>query len=193
MKLYYLLFAIACMLSATEVLTEAKAAYFRPTNSTVRDIYGSAQGLYTLEISPQLWKNLYGFTSGSFLYLRGHSTVDNSATTLYCIPIGLGLKYLWKVSRADIYLGAGALGAYSHTKNDSPYVFETTARWGYGGVFKLGTLVNKNAFFFDFFTEYTIIHIPFSNTRNGTIVPQNGDLSGWSLGAGIGYRFGGKR
>lgn len=185
-------FFTAFSLHAIEILTEAKAAYFRPTDKTVREIYGSAQGLYTLEKSVKTWKELYLFSSGSFLYQRGHSTGDRSRTTLYCIPMGLGLKYFYNIRRLSLYTGAGALAAYTHTKNDSPYVIHKTARWGYGGVFKLGALINKNSLFFDLFADYSIIHVPFHNTRNGTIVPKNGDLSGLSIGASIGYRFGSK-
>lgn len=188
--LFSSLFFTSFSLNTTEVLTEIKGAYFRPTDQTFRDIYGSAQALYTLELSPQLWKDLYAFTSGSFLYQTGHSTGDGSESTFYCIPIGTGLKYFYPIKWIDIYAGAGALAVYTHTKNDSPYVIREISKWGYGGIFKLGALFNKNSFFLDLFADYSIIHIPFSDTRNGTIVPKNGDLSGFSIGAGIGYRFG---
>ena len=178
-------------LQAIDAFVEAKAAYFLPTDDKFRKIY-SGGGIYGGEISCQAYKGLYGWASGSYFYKSGHSIGEHNATRITMVPLGLGLKYLYRISFADLYLGAGVLGTYVHMKDSSHYVVHEHSKWGVGGIIKGGAILNVNKHFFvDLFTDYSFMNVNFHNTHNGTVARHNADLSGWSIGTGIGYRFGG--
>lgn len=174
----------------TNVLLEAQAAYYRPTNHQFRDIY-SGSGIYGVELSVQSWKGLYPWISGSAFTKSGHSLGLHNRTHITFVPIGVGLKYLWKVNFVDLYLGAGALPTYLHIHNHSHCGLEKTSKWGCGGIAKVGVIFNlPKAFFIDTFVNYSYIKISNHRTSNGYISPHSANLSGFSFGGGIGYRFG---
>jgi hypothetical protein len=107
------------------------------------------------------------------------------------VPIGIGLKYLWKVNFVDLYLGAGALPTYLHIHNHSLCATEKTYKWGCGGIAKVGAIFNlPQSFFIDTFINYSYIKIPNHDTHHGCLSPRSANLSGFSFGCGIGYRFG---
>lgn len=172
-----------------DVFTEVKAAYFRPTAREFRSLY-SDSGLYGIELTGQVWRGLYAWGSTDCFYQTGKSTLGNS-TKVTMVPIGLGLKYLIPVKEADVYFGAGILGTYLHTHDRSPYVIQHNSHWGVGAILKAGVfLLAKEHLFFDLFTNYSFTKVNFHDTDGGKVIPLQADISGWSIGAGIGYRFG---
>jgi len=175
-------------LQAVEILPEARAAYFYPTDDRFRDVYSDA-GLYSIETSVQAWKQLYPWASVGFLYTSGSSVGEGSKTRLYMIPIGVGLKYLFDFDRLQPYLGLGVVGAYANIHNDSSFVARRQSDWGVGGIAKTGCLayVTQNLFL-DIFLDYTYLKINFGNSKKN-VLTRRADLSGLSVGGGIGYRF----
>lgn len=142
-----------------------------------------------VETSMQTVGQLYTWASGSFLIKKGESLGFRDSTRIAFWPIGIGVKYLFPVSYTDFYLGAGALGAYMHIHDHSDSIPQKTCRWGGGGIVKAGAIINANShLFFDIFTDYSFLYVPVSSRRD--LITRRADLSGWSIGLGIGYRFG---
>lgn len=184
------LFIFSTDLQAIDVFVEAKAAYFAPTDHKFRKIY-SGGGIYGGEISCQTYRNLYGWISGDYFSKKGSSIGEHDSTRITIVPLGIGLKYLFPISCADLYLGAGVLGTYVHMKDHSPYVIHHISKWGVGGIAKAGAIFNFGEnFFADLFTSYTYTEIGFHRTDDGKVTRNNAHLSGWAFGLGIGYRFG---
>ena len=128
---YCLIFLIfsACTLFSNEILLEGKISYYRPTDSTTRDIMGHG-ALFGLETSFQAYEGLYPWLSVSILPNSGHSQGENNKTSMYFVPIGIGLKYLFTIRPTyRVYLGAGMLPAYLHTRDRGP-VERVRTKWG---------------------------------------------------------------
>ncbi len=177
-------------LTANEVLTEFKAAYFHPESTIFRRIYGSA-GIYGAEVSVQTWCNFYTWASGDFFIKSGHSIGLRDDTKIYFIPVGLGFKYFFPLDCWDFYLGGGALGTYVHIKDDSSFVVHHSQNWGWGAIGKVGVIRTLGSwFFFDLFTSYSYTHVGFHRKDNHVITRHTANLGGWSIGLGIGFYLG---
>ncbi len=180
----------AAPVHAVDVLLEAKAAYFRPSDNKFRKIY-SSRGIYGVESSVQAWRELYGWASGSYYSSWGHSIWLKNRTHVCFVPLALGLKYIFNFEKVDVYAGAGAMGTYLHIRDYSHYVTPRSSKWGFGGVAKAGAIVDlPHSFFLDFFSDYSYMKIQFHNTDRHRVQSHPVDLSGWSIGGAIGYRFG---
>lgn len=181
-------------LQATDVLLEAKASYFGFTDSYFRKTYGSGAGLYGMEVSARAWKNLFPWTSISFLYKEGSIKFFHPRNPLFVfyepvnllfVPLGIGFKYFFPVKMVDFYAGAGALVTFVQI---SSHNFWTLTQIGGGGIAKLGILFHhRQKLFLDLFGDYSWQFIPNSCLDKGKVFTSN--LNGWSAGAGLGYKF----
>ena len=184
--------------NAVDVPVEFKAAYFYPTSRSFREIYPSGGPIYGVELSCQAWKRLYPWFSANYFSKSGHSIIEGvpdslrSHTKIQFVPLGLGLKYVYEINRTlDLYIGLGALATYLHMKDEAPYVIQTSSKWGAGGIGKVGAFLNfYKAFFLDIAIDYSYMKVHFHSPGGDTITRQTADLSGFSFGGGIGYRFG---
>ncbi len=171
-----------------DTLIEAKGAYYYPTSSDFREIYSSS-GMYGIEGSHQFWRRLYWWASASVFVKEGYSIGLRDRTRIAFYPFGLGLKYLFPYRKVDFYLGGGGLLGYMHIHDHSAGIPKKTCRWGGGGIAKAGMIVNcTEHFFLDAFTDYSFLYVP-AGHRSG-LTTHTADLSGWSVGLGIGFRFG---
>lgn len=170
-----------------EILLEGKASYFISTNNRFRDIYGGT-GLYRIETNIQTWKDLYTWVSLGYLYGWGDSSRGNH-THIHLVPLSVGVSYLFKYENWTPYVGIGPILAYSYIHNGSKHVTRHQNGWGGGFLTKLGflTYVAENVFL-DFFADYSFIRMSFNHGGKRT-THHTGDLSGFSFGAGAGYRF----
>ncbi len=197
-KFFFNHFALICAFFVSsiqgfsrEIFTEARAAYYYPTDERFRDIYDGA-GLYSVEASFQGWKQLYPFASLGFLYASGSSVGEGDATRLYMVPIGLGLKCAFsaKEDRLRPYLGLGMQVAYVNIHNNYSFVDESQSGWGVGGIAKAGLLAMiTKSIFCDFFMDYTYFKKDFNKKTDQLIFTHKGDFGGLSFGAGLGVRF----
>jgi hypothetical protein len=192
-NLFILLLSSSSQLPAVggiDVLAEAKAGYFCPTSGRFREIY-SGGGIYGFEVSCEAYKGLYPWVSGSYFSQSGRSIGLKNRTIITFVPIGYGLKYVYSWNKyLDVYTGLGGLFTYLHMRDHSRFVIPSISKWGFGGIVKFGFLVNAtNRFFFDLYTDYSFLEIDFHNTHHGKLVRHNADLSGFSFGGGVGYRF----
>lgn len=192
---FALLSALAIALGSTQliakdVLLEVRGAYFRPTNSLFREIYGSS-GRYGLEVSAQAWKGLYPFVSADYFRKSGHSIGFCDPTHITLVPIGIGLKYLFPFQeKFDFYVGAGVLPTYMRIRDCGPFVEPTTRKWGVGGIAKAGFLYTcKNGLFIDIFGDYNYTKIRIDQDDDCCVERNDAKVGGWAVGLGIGYRF----
>ncbi len=184
---------LALRLSALEVLTEARVAYFIPTDAQFRSNYGEDGIISSIETSFHARKDLYPWINISYYGNAAHPSIGGGKKShIYYIPIGAGLKYLHFFDHLGFYAGVGVLPAYVHIQNNSPDLFRTQKNWGCGGVGKIGFIADRlwNCFL-DLFAEYSYIKIPFQNNPKNTLHPAN--LTNFSIGGAIGYHFGARR
>jgi len=161
----------------------------------VKDIYGKVGALYGPEVTFRLhecdnwYGNFYGFASAQFLSKDGCTIGLNTPTKMYLSPLGLGLKYLVPFCYGDFYVGLGFQPLHLKTVNCSPEVPQTTSKWGFGGVSKLGAYFDLPCnLFMDLFFDYSFVQVK-CNTCSPLVVPVTATMNGAILGLGIGYRF----
>jgi len=178
-----------------DVLIEFKGAYFLPTGSRFRKIYGGS-ALYGPELTVQLFEecNWYGFLSVDYYHKKGHSIGLHTPTKISLLPIGVGLKYFVPscYECADFYVGLGFQPIRAHIRNCSPFVVPRETKWVFGGIAKVGTYIYlPRNFFLDLFIDYSFASISSHRTMvpTGPIIPLRASISGAIFGAGIGYRF----
>ena len=175
-----------------DFLFEAKAAYFLPTGERFEKIYHGA-GIYGLEFTCQAKDFVFAWASVDFFIKSGHAygACSQSSTNVWFLPLAAGVKFFFPVNLVDLWVGGGISGTYVHVEDKSPDVIPEISKWGVGGIVKAGAIINCTKYLFvDLFTNYSFLTIPFHDTRGGTVIPHKGDLSGWSFGGSIGYRFG---
>lgn len=178
-----------------DIAVEGRVAYFRPTAKKVKEIYGNGWADYQLEISQgfcnnwRLWAGVSGFQKS------GHSLgYIHHKTSLRLIPVTLGLKYLFNCAPCvDLYLGAGLSYSFLHIKDHSPFVRENTKKRAFGGIFQVGAYYNfSECFFADIFVDYMYQKFHFSDSSYSSdyyVERRDVDLSGFKVGAGLGWRF----
>lgn len=175
------------------VLLEFKAAYFLPTNSCVRHIYGKGSILYGPEITFQLCenKNWYGFASVDFLSKKGHSLGLCNRTKMSIVPLGIGVKYFVPFCHGDFYIGLGFQPIHLKTLNCSTHAIHKTSKWGFGGIAKIGANFNLPChFFMDLFFDYSFTRIGRDKCSvSPFLVPLKVNMSGAIFGIGLGYNF----
>jgi len=184
-----------CGLQAKDVLVEAKGAYFYPTNSKFRHIYGNGVGLFGVEVTPEIWQRWYGFASVDWAATSGTSIGLGTYTSVTLLPIAAGVKYIYDINeRWDWYVGLGGQGTWIQTRDHSSFVHHTISKWSWGGIIKTGFLINTDSkWFFDIFGSYCLMTSVGTDTKpfkTGFITGGHADPSGFAGGIGIGYRFG---
>lgn len=183
-----LLFACAPLVSS-DVLVEFKAAYFMPTDSDVKKIYGKGGALFGPEVTFRVYENWYGFASIDFLTKKGHSLGLCDRTTMSLMPLGIGVKYLIPFCYGDFYMGLGFQPLRLKTVNCSPDVDQTTTNWGFGGIAKIGSYFTlPDNYFIDLFIDYSFVKVGCKKC-SPLVVPLKANLNGAIFGAGLGYRF----
>jgi hypothetical protein len=169
----------------TEVLLEAKAAWYWPTQKLFRSIYGT-NAMYTLEANIQAYKDLYVFAGANFFIDSGHSIGGIAyKTRIWFLPVELGLKYFPHFCStkygSGIYIGGGADGAYIHIHDYDPALRARTDGWAWGANAQLGFVwYFTKHLVLDLFGKYTFLRYP----HHGKAY-----LSGVSVGGGFGYSF----
>jgi outer membrane protein W len=118
---------------------------------------------------------------------RVHTKID-------LVPIGFGLRYLCPICDDFIaYASVGGQYTHLHIKDKSQFLIKNVNKWECGGLVKLGMLYDFcDGFFVDVFGQYSYLQMDFrkrENSNDDLVYRHNADLSGWTVGAGIGYRF----
>lgn len=175
-------------------LFEFKAGYFFFTNSKLRKIYNGGIDLqlsasYPIKKWNQNWI-LNGYGSLEYFYLSGHSINLHQKTTLWSIPINIGLKPVYKInSIMDLYFAFGPRYSYIHQHNHSDYVDKNISKNAFG--FFINTGLNYllcNHIVIDIFGEYSYAKINI-HSKKSRAYGRNIQIGGLTFGAGIGSNF----
>ena len=108
----------------------------------------------------------------------------------FFVPIGLGLKYLHQFCYGDFYVGLGVLATDLRLRDCSSFVVQHRNKWGAGGIAKMGIYFDlPRCFFLDVFADYSFVKIDFCNNCGVEVQSHRANISGFSFGLGVGYRF----
>lgn len=190
------LFSTPCScLEKPRPIVEAKGGYFFFSDEKMRKIYDS--GGLDLQLATSypfyFWKNRVSFeiyASVEYLERSGRSLNYHQKTTIWEIPVNLGLKPLFVLSRwIHYYFALGPRYFYVHQHNRSLYVDKIQTKNGIGLFVNTGfNFILREHFLIDIFGEYSYssIHCHPSKTN---VYGQSIQLGGFTFGGGLGYVF----
>jgi opacity protein-like surface antigen len=177
---------------------QARAAYFLPEDSRMRDVY-SKKGFaeYELEASTPL-ASLYecapcnwdAFTNLSFYQKRGRSSCFNDRSRVTNWTLNFGVKRYFDTCWCfRPYLGVGAGAVHARFHDESDYVSRHTNKWGVAILAKSGIRYDVTCnLFLDFFADYSYSWFNFHH-RKSCVAVRNVNTGGLKLGLGLGYQF----
>lgn len=186
-----------------DISVEARVAYYHPSSSKVRRIYGDGWADYQLEVSKgifcdwRIWAGVSGFSR------EGESIGFHDHTRLQLIPVSLGVKYYYPFcDDFKAYVGGAACYSFLRIKDDSEFVRRHTHKNDWGGLVQAGLTYNfwECAYvscFFDYFFQEFSFHDSHHRSSYGSnydygsrfIERSDLDMSGYKLGVGFGYTF----
>jgi hypothetical protein len=144
--------------SKYQSLIEARVGYFFFSDAKMRKIYN--QGGWDVQFcgSFPLWRWLQLYASVELLKKEGRSIHGHQKTTIYQIPISLGLKSVFQIfSAMQYYFTVGPRYFFVHQHNKSHYVDKYVNNNGCGGFANTGFyfLPWNGALLIDIFGEYS--------------------------------------
>ncbi len=173
-------------------------AYYRPTDSKVREIYSDGWPDYQLELSRELFNSnwsLWGsidWSGSDGEALSCGSQVSENKTSIWVLPLSFGLQYFFPVPQINgrFYLGGGGSINFVHITNYCEFVKKHQSKNGtWGGILKSGfQYFFNNAAFVDVFVDYSFLNVHFSQ-GSSNVETSNAHLNGLKLGAGLGLCF----
>lgn len=181
--------------SYAQPLIEAKAGYFFFSGSQMRDVYKHGGWDVQLSSSYPVWSpmekldfNVYGAVE--YFQCQGRSLQGNQSTTLWAIPVNLGLKTSLVIKpKVQYYFTLGPRYFYIHQHNNSSYVDRNKSRNGVGLFVNTGcNFILSNHFLIDLFGEYSYATTHF-HTKKQNVYTRNIQISGFTFGGGLGYAF----
>ncbi len=183
--------AAPCLASGKiKPLIELKAGYFFFADGDMRKVYN--HGGFDLQLSGSypIWKWLQIYGSFEYLQANGKSLVFQQKTSIWEIPLSLGLKSVARINRwASYYFTLGPRYFFVHVHNDSSYVDKNLNQNGLGGFVGTGfTFSSCGRYLVDIFGEYSYIKMDF-HPEQGNVVGRTTQLGGFVFGAGVGYQF----
>lgn len=185
---------IPCCFS--QPLVEFKMGYFFFSNSKMRKIYDRG-GLdiqlcasYLLLWNPTSRWALNAYSAVEYFYRSGKSINGHQKTSLWSIPINIGLKPVYEINASmQYYFALGPRYFYIHQHNCSSYVYKNRSKNG------LGFFVNTGFNYFlcdhlaiDIFGEYSYAKAHFHGGKS-RVYTRNIEITGFTFGGGIGYEF----
>ncbi len=174
---------------------EVKAGYFFFVDSIMRDVY--SHGGYDIQLSRfdpfKTWGNqcsLGIYSSVEYLHCDGKSLNDHEHTSIWELPISLGIQPIFRIgTKCDYYFALGPRFFYVHQHNHSHFVNRTNSRGTFGAFFNTGFRFNPiDHLLIDVFGEYSYgrVHIGAHKPRVYSTTRQ---IGGCVLGVGLGYCY----
>jgi hypothetical protein len=178
------------LFEASYPLLEAKAGYFFFASEKMSEVYRDGGFEVQLSGSFPIYRCLQVYASAGYLQAWGQSENGHQDTTIWEIPIDLGLKPVLNIaSYAQYYIALGPRYFYVHQHNDSSYVNRNLSKNG------VGFFINTGFNFFpirhlliDIFGEYAYEAPRFSSSKPNVFGGKI-QISKFTFGAGVGYAF----
>ncbi len=182
---------VACCSREVMPILEVKAGYFFFANHTMRKIYDD--GGLDVQLSgscPVLdGLNLYG--SVEYLSKHGRSLSGDQRTSVWMLPVSLGIKPIFFISpRIQYYFAIGPRYFYFHQHNHSSYVPTNASRNGIGGFVNTGfNFLSRKNLLIDVFGEYSYEKTHFHSYDKTHVEGEKVQVGGFVFGGGLGYAF----
>src|SRR5688572_19839282 len=169
---------------------EVKGAYFFFSDSKMRKIFNHGGGDVQLSASYPIWKWLQIYGSVEYMQRHGKSLSDHQKTSIWEIPLSLGLKPVIKISpTTHYYITLGPRYFFVHTHANSSFVDKTYNENGCGGFANMGfNFFPYRHLLVDVFAEYSYKRMHFHSHKQNTY-GQTVQIGGFAFGAGLGYAF----
>ena len=171
-------------------LLEAKAGYFFFTDSAMSAVYNEGGLDVQISGSVPFYKILNAYLSVEYLQRSGHSTGAHQKTTLWEIPVSLGLKPAFPLTDwLQYYFTVGPRYFFVHAHNHSSYVPKILTANGCGGFINTGfNFFIDKTIVIDLFGEYSFKSLQFHSRKTGT-EGKSGQVGGLTFGGSLGCSF----
>ncbi len=179
-----------CPCTKQHPLIEVKAGYFFFTDSVMRHVYDEGGLDVQLSGSYPFYKLLHVYGSVEYLEKSGHSINGHQKTSLWAIPLSLGLRPVFPIGdHLQVYFTIGPRYFFVHAHNHSSYVPKKMHANGCGGFVNTGVLfiIGKH-FTIDLFGEYSYKRLHFHSGKPET-EGHTVQVGGLTFGGGLGYSF----
>lgn len=169
---------------------EVKAGYFFFASSEMRDIYSRGGVDVQLSGAYPVWKGLQIYASIEWLQKSGYSLSSHKKTSIWQIPVNVGLKPVITICRwAAWYFALGPRYFYIHQHNHSSYIPKNKGKSGLGFFVNTGfDFTLWNHLLIDIFGEYSYERIHF-HTSQTNVYTKRVQVGGFTFGGGLGYSF----
>jgi opacity protein-like surface antigen len=174
---------------------EVKVGYFFFSDSKMRKIYDPGGLDLQLCTSYPVWNltrrwTLNGYGAVEYIYASGKSINGDQKTSLWSVPINIGLKPIYAINaNVDYYFAVGPRYFYLHQHNFSSYVYKNRSKNGLG--FFVNTGFNyrlSDRLVIDIFGEYSYAKVHFHENESN-VYTRNIQVGGFTFGGGLGYSF----
>lgn len=186
-------FLSLCLMTAlvyAEPLIEAKVGYFFFTDSKASQVFN--QGGLDLQLSGSypLYKLFHLYGNVGYLQKSGHSLNGNQKTSLWEVPLSLGLQPIFCLAKnIRYYVTLGPRYFFVHVHNDSTFVPSEMEAKGLGGFANTGILWRLwQCVTVGLFGEYSYKRLFFVSSMPET-QSESMQVGGLTFGGEIGYTF----
>lgn len=171
-------------------LIEAKVGYFFFSDSKMQKVYDEGGIDLQLSGSYPIWRWLQIYGSVEYLQRHGHSRHGHEKTSIWEVPLSLGLKPVYKITpKVHYYATIGPRYFFVHVHNHSHYVDKHLSENGCGGFVNTGfNFFPMKNFVVDIFGEYSYKKLHF-HAHKKNVVGETAQVGGFTFGVGLGYAF----
>lgn len=173
-----------------EPIIEFKAGYFFFANSKMNEVFDKGGLDLQLSVAYPVWRWLEIYGSVEYLERNGKSLGGNEKTSLWGLPVSLGLRPVVSFSeKFQYYFTLGPRYVYFHAHNDSEYVDRILVKNAFGGFVNTGFYYFPyKHLVFDVFGEYSYVRTKFHPHKTNVFGVEI-QVGGFAFGGGIGYAF----
>ena len=170
-------------------LLELKAGYFFFASHKMRKIYDKGGWDVQLSGSFPVWKWLDVYSSVEYLERSGNSLNSGQKTSIWIVPLSLGLKPVFRICpQLEYYFAIGPRYIFLRQHNRSSYVSKFINNNGFAGFVNTGfNFFVTPHFVIDIFGEYSYAKLHTKSSSN--YYGQDTQLGGFTFGGGVGYAF----
>lgn len=164
-------------------------SYFIPNSKRFNQVYGGMM-MYQFEMKFLMFSAFSPYLRAGYSYISGKSLLGRN-TNLYAIPLESGIELsLFKESRTEPFINLGFLFSYYHITNEFRCIPSIQHSWAYGVAIRGGSIFNlQYGLCVLIFLDYMLFATTHFSPQFHSQQTENVDLSGLSLGGGIGYKF----
>lgn len=128
-----------CGCGPLDLAAEVRVAYYHPSSSKVRRIYGDGWADYQFELSKGIGCGLRAWVGVSGFSRNGDSIGFHNRTNLQLIPVNFGLKYYYPLAcNLNVFIGGAACYSFLRIHDHSDFVHKHTHKNDWGGLIQSG-------------------------------------------------------